>query len=397
MGERVPKIVWLLIAGDGFASVFRFLVMPFLALYMHATTGASPAVVGLVIGLGAAANLAASFLLGPVSDRAGRKPSLIWGTALQVLALAGFAVAHSLWLFAVLQVLSGLVWALQGPAYMALVTDLTPEGWRTRIFGFNYWAVNIGAAIGPIAGALIGAGHSPTPFLLAAASQVVLALLLYALIPARTGEAPSGATSLESLGHMWEALRQHVLFWVFLGTFLANVAYSQIETNLAQYLGLHYPHGAQLYAYVIAANAITVVVLQPLLGRWQEDRPLLLGFAGGACFYAVANALFVVAGAPWQWIAINVLFTVGEVLLAPVGQAVIARYAPAAQRATYFALQNVVFGLAFAVGPSLGGLALAAGGRLGLFGGMAAVNVLALGAFVAAFAPRGRGRTASAA
>ena len=128
MRQRIPGIVWLLIAGDGFASAFRFLVMPFLALYMHAATGATPAVVGLVIGLGAASNLVASFLLGPLSDRIGRKPSLIWGTLLQVLALAGFAVAHSLWSFALLQVLSGMVWALQGPAYMALLTDLTPEG-----------------------------------------------------------------------------------------------------------------------------------------------------------------------------------------------------------------------------------------------------------------------------
>ena len=385
--HRIPGIVWLLIAGDGFASAFRFMVMPFLALYMHAVTGATPAVVGIVIGLGAASNLVASFLLGPLSDRIGRKPSLIWGTVLQVLALAGFAVAHSLVFFAALQVLSGMVWALQGPAYMALLTDLTPESYRTRMFGFNYWAVNIGAAIGPLVGSLIGAGHAALPFLLAAASQVVLAFALLAFIPSVSGERPSGVTSLESLRHMGQGLRHHVLLWAFVGTFLTSLAYSQIETNLAQYLGLHYAHGAQLFAYLIAANAITVVLLQPFLSRWQEGRPLLLGFAGGAAICAVANALFILAVAPWAWIGINAFFTVGEVLLAPVGQAVIARYAPPDQRATYFALQNIVFGLAFAIGPSLGGLALVAEGKLGLFGSMAAVNLLALGAFLVAFAP----------
>ena len=392
MRQRIPGIVWLLIAGDGFASAFRFLVMPFLALYMHAVTGATPAVVGLVIGLGAASNLVASFLLGPLSDRVGRKPSLIWATALQVVTLAGFAVAHTLLFFAVLQIVSGMIWALQGPAYMALLTDLTPEGYRTRVFGFNYWAVNIGAAVGPLAGAMIGAGHAAMPFLLAAASQVVLAVALILYIPSEVGEQPSGASGRESLRYMAQGLRHQVLLWVFLGTFLTSLAYSQIETNLAQYLGMHYHDGAQLFAYVIAANAITVVLLQPFLSRWQEDRPMVLGFAGGAIVYAVANALFIFAVAPWAWVGINAFFTIGEVLLAPVGQAVIARYAPADQRATYFALQNVVFGLSFAVGPSLGGLILSAAGKVGLFGGMALVNVLALLAFLVAFRPSGAGR-----
>ncbi len=395
MRQRIPGIVWLLIAGDGFASAFRFLVMPFLALYMHAVTGADPAVVGAVIGLGAASNLVASFLLGPLSDRIGRKPSLIWGTVLQVVALAGFAVAHSLVVFALLQVVSGMIWALQGPAYMALLTDLTPEGYRTRVFGFNYWAVNIGAAIGPIAGAMIGAGHAAMPFLLAAASQVLLAIALVIYIPATTGERPTGVSGRESLRHMGQGLRHHVLFWAFVGTFLTSLAYSQIETNLAQYLGMTYAHGAQLYAYVIAANAVTVVLLQPFLGRWQEDRPMLLGFAGGSIVYALANALFILAVAPWAWIGINAFFTIGEVLLAPVGQTIIARYAPADQRATYFALQNIVFGLAFAVGPSLGGFALSAGGKFGLFGAMSLVNVLALLAFLVAFRPERKPKVAT--
>ena len=387
MRLRIPGVAWLLIAGDGFASIFRFLVMPFLAIYMHAVTGADPAVVGLVIGLGAASNLVASFLLGPLSDRIGRKPSLVWGTAMQVLSLAGFAVAHSLAAFAVLQVLGGLVWALQGPAYMALLTDLTPEEMRTRVFGFNYWAVNIGAAVGPLIGAVIGAGHAALPFLIAAASQVVLMAALVLFVPKESGEAASGAGSLESLRHMFQGLRHRILFWVFAGTFLANLGYSQIETNLAQYLGLHYAHGAQLYAYVIAANAITVVVLQPIVSRWQEGKPLIVSFAGGALVYAAANALFIAAVAPWAWISINAFFTIGEVLLAPVGQSVIALYAPPDQRATYFALQNVIFGLSFAVGPSLGGLVLGAGGKLGLFGSMSLVNLLACAAFLVAFAP----------
>ncbi len=396
MRSRIPNIVWVLIAGDGFSSAFRFMVMPFLALYMHRVTGASPAVVGLVIGLAAFANLGSSFVLGPLSDRLGRKPSLIAGAAAQLLALVGFGFAHTIWAFALLQVLAGMAWALQGPAYQALLTDLTPEERRVRVFGYNYWAVNIGAAGGPLLGAVVGSGQSPLPFLLAAVAQALVIAAVVALLPHTAGEGPSGAGALESLGNMGRGLRNPVLLWSFVGLALTGLTYSQIESTLPQYLGLHYANGAHLFAYVLTANAITVVVLQPFLSRWQEGRPLIVGFLGGALIYGAANAAFILAGAPIAWIATNVFFTIGEVLLAPVQQEVVARFAPQDQRATFFTLQNIVVGLAFAIGPFAGGLALGAGGKVGLFGAMAAVDFIAAVVFALSLGHRAMARASAA-
>ncbi len=376
MNQRIPNVVWILIAGDGFGAAFRFMVMPFLALYMHIVTGASPASVGLVIGLGSVSSLLSSFLLGPLSDRLGRKPSLIAGSLVQLIGLVGFGYARSFDAFAALQVFTGMSWAISGPAYQALLTDLTPEPRRVRVFGFNYWAVNIGAAIGPLLGAVLGSGRSPLPFLFAAAAQAAMIVVILALVPRSAGEAPSGASALESLRHMGRGVANPLLLWPFVGMFLISVTYSQIESSLPQFIGLHYTNGAHLYAYMISANAITVVLLQPFLSRWQEGRSLGLGFVGGAAIYAIANAAFIFAVAPAAWIGMNVVFTIGEVLLSPVQQAIIAIYAPRDQRATFFTLQNIVWGLASAVGPVLGGLAMA-DGKTALFGGMALVDVAA--------------------
>ncbi len=380
MNQRIPAVVWILIAGDGFGAAFRFMVMPFLALYMHTVTGANPATVGLVIGLAAVSSLVSSFLLGPLSDRLGRKPSLIAGSLVQLIGLIGFGYAHSIGTFAALQIFTGMSWALSGPAFQALLTDLTPEPRRVRVFGFNYWAMNIGAAIGPLLGAMLGSGRSPLPFLLAAAAQAALVVVIIALVPRKAGEAPSGATALDSLRHMGRGVANPLLFWPFVGMFLVAITYSQIESSLPQYLGLHYADGAHLFAYMISANAITVVLLQPFLSRWQERRPLAVGFIGGAALYAITNAAFIFAVAPAAWIGTNVVFTIGEVLLSPVQQAIIALYAPSDQRATFFTLQNIVWGLASAIGPVLGGLAMA-DGKTALFGGMAFVDVAATAVF----------------
>ncbi len=390
MKYRIPNVVWILIAGDGFGAAFRFMVMPFLALYMHIVTGSSPATVGLVIGLGSVSSLASSFLLGPLSDRLGRKPSLVAGSIVQLIGLVGFGYAHSVGAFAALQIFTGMSWAISGPAYQALLTDLTPEPRRVRVFGFNYWAMNIGAAIGPLLGASLGSGRSPLPFLVAAAAQAVLLVVIIALVPRSAGEAPSGASTLDSLRHMGRGIANPLLLWPFVGMFLISITYSQIESSLPQYLGLHYANGAHLFAYMISANAVTVVLLQPFLSRWQEGRPLALGFIGGAAIYAITNAVFIFAVAPAAWIGTNVAFTVGEVLLSPVQQAIVALYAPQDQRATFFTLQNIVWGLASAIGPVLGGLAMA-DGKTALFGGMALVDLAATALFALSLGRRGSG------
>lgn len=398
MQDRISRVVWLLTVGNGLFALFRFMVMPFLAIYVHTTTGAPPVVVGLVIGVGAAANLVFSFVLGPLSDRIGRKPSLVAGSLVSALALLGFAFARTLAVFAGLEILFGITAALELPAYQALITDVTPPHLRVRAFGYMYWAANAGAAVGALLGGVAGSGHRVTPFMVSGAVGLLLTMGLAVALPKGAGRVPARPVSgLESLRHIGSGLRNPRLLWVLIGLMLISVTYSQIDTSLAQYLGLNYALGTRLYAYMWSANALTVVVMQPLLTRWQEGRPLVLGVVGGAMIYAVATATLIAAGAPWNWIAIMVFFTFGEVLLSPAQQAVVADLAPEDRRAAYFTLQNLAMGLALTFGPAAGGGALEAGGKAALFGGMALVNVAAALAFwIALRRPREEGKPAAA-
>lgn len=377
MQNRISPIVWLLTVGNGLFAVFRFMVMPFLAIYVHTTTAAPPVVVGLVIGVGAASNLVFSFILGPMSDRIGRKPSLVAGSLISALALLGFAYAHTLLAFAGLQILFGITAALELPAYQALITDVTPSNLRVRAFGYMYWASNAGAAVGAILGGAAGSGHRAVPFVISGAVGLLLTLGLAVALPRGAGRVPSRTVSgIESLRHLGSGLRNHRLLWILIGLMLISATYSQLDTSLAQYLGLHYAGGTRLYAYMWAANALTVVIVQPILTRWQEGRPLALGVVGGALIYAATTASLIAAGAPWNWIVIMILFTVGEVLLSPAQQAVVADLAPEDRRAAYFTLQNLAMGLALTFGPAAGGAALQAGGKPSLFGGMARKSVV---------------------
>lgn len=378
MSRRLPPLVLLLLAGSGLLSALRFMVLPFFALFLRLDLGTSPATIGFVVGLGALAGLASAPILGPLSDRRGRKPMLLAGTVTTSLAIAALAAVHSLVAFALLNVVMGAAFGLEGTSYQALLTDLTPEESRARVFGYSYWTANVGAAVGPLLGTLAGAGRTVTPFLIAGAASLVLAILFYFLLPGSVGRAPSAHGSTRaSLGHLLEGLRIPILAGFLVGVFFASTAYSQVSTNLAEFLGSTYADGPRLYAVVIATNAAAVLVLQPFLSRWQERRPLLWSLLAGTAIYVVTSAVFSLDQAWLSWIATMVAFTIGEVLLSPSQQAIIAAVAPADRRATYFTLLSVSWSLASFVGPLVGGVALGFG-RLPLFLLMAGSNALAL-------------------
>jgi MFS family permease len=53
-----------------------------------------------------------------------------------------------------------------------------------------------------------------------------------------------------------------------------------------------------------------------------------------------------------------VIITIGEMLVAPVSQAIVARFAPEEMRGRYMAVFGFSFGIPFAIGPLLAGLIL---------------------------------------
>lgn len=378
MPRRLSSLIIVLLAGNGVLSALRFMVLPFIAIFMRVHLGAPPTTVGFVVGLGALAGLVSAPVLGPLSDRHGRKPIFLLGMTVISLAILGFAFGDSLVAFAILSLVLGAAFGLEGSAYQALLTDLAPPAMRVRVFGYQYWTTNVGAAAGPLVGALAGAGHSSVAFVISGGASLALVVVLFVLLPGDVGRRPeAGVSAAQSFGHLLDGLRVPVILGYLIGIFFSSIAYSQINTNLAEFLGSSFASGARLYAVVIAANAATVLVLQPFLARWQERRPLLWGLLIGTGFYIVASIVFGFDHSWVSWIATMVVFTVGEVLLSPSQQAVIATVAPEDRRATYFTLVGVAWSLSSFAGPVLGGAALGLGPGY-LFGLMAVANAAAL-------------------
>src|SRR6266436_4503121 len=104
-----------------------------------------------------------ALLAGVISDRVNRKVWLITLQATACVLGAGLATAAFLgratpWVVIVFTFLEGIVWALNGPVFLAVVPSLVPRAELDRALALNSVQVNMARLFGPmLAAALIGA------------------------------------------------------------------------------------------------------------------------------------------------------------------------------------------------------------------------------------------------
>jgi len=143
----------------------------------------------LMSALGAGA-VAGRLTMGPVSDRIGRKPALVFGTGAQAAAFVAYAQVVSVEGLAAATVAFGYSYGAVSTLFPAAVADFFGRSAAGSIVGFLFMTAGSMAAWGPLAaGAVFDATGSYAPaFLLSAASNLIAAVVLVTLrMPARRG------------------------------------------------------------------------------------------------------------------------------------------------------------------------------------------------------------------
>jgi DHA1 family bicyclomycin/chloramphenicol resistance-like MFS transporter len=141
-----------------------------------AALGASPSHVGLTMSAFMLSLAIAPLLFGPISDRVGRKPVIVFGLALFVIASLACAVAQSLPMLLICRLVQG-VGAASTTTTFAIIRDLFDEASARAKIGSVMIAINVVTVIAPSAGAVLLAIGG---WRLIYASQAATGLLLIA-------------------------------------------------------------------------------------------------------------------------------------------------------------------------------------------------------------------------
>ncbi len=150
-------------------------VLPVATRFAAGPLGADAIGVGVAIGAFAIAALALRPVVGWASDRFGRRPLLLLGGAITVVALLAHLIAGSLPAFVAVRALLGIGEAFFFVAALAAIADLSPPERRGEGINLASLSVYLGLAIGPFIGETVLAAASYDAVWLTAAAMAVLA------------------------------------------------------------------------------------------------------------------------------------------------------------------------------------------------------------------------------
>ncbi|MDT8464867.1 CmlA/FloR family chloramphenicol efflux MFS transporter [Alcaligenes nematophilus] len=151
----LPAALLLMAPFDILASLGMDIYLPVVPA-MPELLGTTPAIIQLTLSLYMLLLGAGQLIFGPLSDRIGRRPVLLTGAALFVLASTAAALSSSAWAFVGFRVLQALGASATLVALFATVRDVyadRPEG--VVIYSLFSSILAFVPALGPIAGALI--------------------------------------------------------------------------------------------------------------------------------------------------------------------------------------------------------------------------------------------------
>lgn len=230
-------------------------------------------------------------IVGPLSDKVGRRIPLLSVTALHVLASVGAALAPTLELLSLARVFMGIGAAAGGVVAMAIVRDLF--GGRRLVVMLSRLALVSGVA--PVVAPLIGSGLLVVMdwrgiFVVLAAYGAVMLIASLLLVPETL---PTARRHDSGSATVWQRYRSVLSDRIFIGvlviggmTFSGLFSYLSASSFLFQQT---YGFDAQQYGVLFAVNSLGVV-----LGVQTASR--LAARFGPQWVMAVSTAVLVVAG-----------------------------------------------------------------------------------------------------
>lgn len=350
----LPATFWYLWLGTLINRLGAVVVL-YLEIHMVSAYGFSATFAGLVLGLFGGGMALGSLLGGVLADRWGRKPTLVAANVLGAATAIGLGLAGNSWFVAVMAAVYGLWNGLGRPAYSATLVDVLGPAKRLRGMNLNYWAINLG-----FSGAAFLAGimaHSPRMliFVLNAAVLTATTILIAVKIPETTPGPVASTRELEE-GGIGLVLRDKV-FMTFVTLNLG--LWIIIEScKLIPIAMIHEGIDPANYGTVIAVNGIMIVTGQLFVPRLIGRRSRTQVLTAAAILVGTGMGAVAVAGSVGALALTVSVWTLGEMINAPVNGALIADLSRPSMRGRYQGVASMSFTLANFVAPVAGGMIL---------------------------------------
>ncbi|MEU5100246.1 MFS transporter [Streptomyces sp. NPDC020996] len=370
----LPRAFWWLWTSTLINRLGSF-VATFMALYLTVERGYSASYVGLVAALHGFGGVVSSLAAGVMTDRLGRRPTLLVAQASTAASVALLGFMHHPVAIAAVAFLVGMASDASRPAVQAMMADIVRPEDRVRAFSLNYWAINLGFAVSAVAAGFIAQVSYRAGFLLEAGMTAVCAVVVFLKLPESRPERTAKAAREDDVG-LGAVLRDGRYMAVVGLSFLIAVIFQQGSIGLPVAMGQAGFTPAD-YGTAIAVNGILIVALQIPVTRFIEHRDprrllvvsaLLAGYGYGLTVFAGSVGVLALTVCVW---------TLGEMINAPTQTGLVVRLSPVHGRGRYQGVYTLSWSLAALVAPLMSGFVIDRFGAEWLWGLCAAIGTVA--------------------
>ncbi|MGW0330512.1 MDR family MFS transporter [Streptomyces sp. NPDC003011] len=351
-------------------------VATFMALYLTLDRGYSASYAGLVVSLHGLGGVVSSLGGGVMTDRLGRRPTLLVAQASTAGSVALLGFVHHPVAIAGVAFLVGMASNASRPAVQAMMADIVRPEDRVRAFSLNYWAINLGFAVSSTAAGFIAEASYRAGFLIEAGMTAVCAVVVFLKLPESRPTVTKGQEAAEAAVGLGTVLRDGRFMSVVGLSFLVALVFQQGAVGLPVAMGEAGFTPAD-YGMAIAVNGVLIVALQIPLTRFIEHRDtkrllvvssLLAGYGFGLTAFAGSIGLFALSVCVW---------TLGEMINAPTQTGLVVRLSPAHGRGRYQGMYTLSWSVAALVAPLMSGVVIDRYGAEWLWGLCAVVGTAA--------------------
>ncbi|MEV5318640.1 MFS transporter [Streptomyces sp. NPDC052687] len=350
-------------------------VATFLALYLTLDRGYSATYAGLVAALHGLGGVISSLGAGVMTDRLGRRPTLLIAQASTALSVALLGFVRDPVAIAAVAFLVGMASNASRPAVQAMMADIVRPEDRVRAFSLNYWAINLGFAVSSMAAGFIAETSYLAGFLIEAVMTMACAILVFVKLPESRPERTAAQKAEPETG-LGTVLRDGRFMSVVGLSFLVALIFQQGSVGLPVAMGEAGFTPAE-YGMAIAVNGVLIVALQIPVTRFIQHRDprrllivssVLAGYGFGLTAFAGSVAVIALTVCVW---------TLAEIVNAPTQTGIVVRLSPVHGRGRYQGMYTMSWSVAALVAPLMSGYVIDRYGAEWLWGMCAVVGTVA--------------------
>ncbi|MEW1925484.1 MFS transporter, partial [Streptomyces sp. NPDC088360] len=351
-------------------------VATFMALYLTLDRGYSATYAGLVAALHGLGGVVSSLGAGVMTDRLGRRPTLLIAQTSTALSVALLGFMKDPLAIAAVAFLVGMASNASRPAVQAMMADIVRPEDRVRAFSLNYWAINLGFAISSTGAGFIAEFSYLAGFLIEAVMTLVCAIVVFVKLPESRPVRTAQEKAAEPDVGLGAVLRDGRFMGVVGLSFLIALIFQQGSVGLPVAMGEAGFTPAD-YGMAIAVNGVLIVALQIPVTRFIEHRDpqrllvvsaLLAGYGFGLTAFAGSIGVFALTVCVW---------TLAEIVNAPTQTGLVVRLSPLHGRGRYQGMYTLSWAVAALVAPLMSGFVIDRFGAEWLWGTCAVIGTVA--------------------